>query len=225
MFLQPDGRPPGLIWNYDRTELITDGIVHVVGLGLALVGVTALALLSRPLGPGLRAASIAIYSVGLIAMLGCSAAYNLWPVSPRKWWLRRFDHSAIFIFIAATYTPLIAQLKLDHETIGLLMGVWLVAALGVALKVALPGRFDRLSIGLCLLMGGSGVLVYEFAALALPGPALWLIAIGGGLYATGVIFHLWETLRFQNLIWHTFVLLAAVCHYSAIFSCMVLTQA
>jgi pimeloyl-ACP methyl ester carboxylesterase len=130
----------------------------------------------------------------------------------------------IFIFIAATYTPLIAQLQLDNETLGLLMGVWVVAALGVALKMTLPGRFDRLSIGLCLLLGSSGVLVYESAALALPTSALWLIAIGGGLYATGVIFHLWETLRFQILIWHAFVLLAVVCHYTAIFNCVVLTK-
>jgi hemolysin III len=80
-----------------------------------------------------------IYAVWLIAMLGFSAAYNLWPVSPRKWWLRRFDHSAIFIFIAATYTPLIAQLNFDSTTFGLLIGVWVLAALGVALKLFLPG--------------------------------------------------------------------------------------
>jgi len=223
VFLQLDGRPPRLIWNYDRTELITDGILHIVGLGLALIGVTALALLS-PLGTDLRTASIVIYGAGLVAMLGFSAAYNMWPVSPRKWWLRRFDHSAIFIFIAATYTPLIAQLNLDSATLGLLVGVWVVAAVGVCLKVVLPGRFDRLSIGLCLLLGSSGMLVYDSAVFALPSSSLWLIAIGAGLYSIGVVFHLWESLRFQNFIWHTFVLSAAVCHYVAIFNCAVLAM-
>jgi len=222
VFLQFDGRPPGLIWNYDRIELITDGIVHIVGFGLALVGATALVLLSQPLSPELRAAT-AIYGAGLVTMLGVSAAYNLWPISPRKWWLRRFDHSAIFIFIASTYTPLIARMKLDNATLGLLAGVWVVSALGVILKVGLPGRFDRFSIGLCLLLGSSGMLIYDSAILALPNSALWLIAIGGGLYSIGVIFHVWETLRFQNFIWHTFVLLAAICHYTAIFNCVVLT--
>jgi len=82
VFLQFDGRPPGLIWNYDRIELITDGIVHIVGFGLALVGATALVLLSQPLSPELRAAA-AIYGAGLVTMLGVSAAYNLWPISPR----------------------------------------------------------------------------------------------------------------------------------------------
>jgi len=140
--LQFDGRPPGLIWNYDRTELITDGIVHVVGFGLSLVGATALVLLSEPLGPDLRAASVVIYGAGLVAMLGLSAAYNLWPISPRKWWLRRFDHSAIFIFIASTYTPLIARMNLNNTTLGLLVGVWVIAAVGVILKV---GRWCKSS--------------------------------------------------------------------------------
>jgi hemolysin III len=211
-----------VIWNYDRIELITDGIVHVAGLALALVGATALVLMSQPLGTDLRSASVVIYGAGLVTMVGFSAAYNLWPISPRKWWLRRFDHSAIFIFIASTYTPLIARMNLDNATLGLLAGVWVVAALGVILKVSLPGRFDRFSIGLCLLLGSSGMLIYDSAIVALPSSALWLIAMGGVLYSTGVIFHVWQTLRFQNFIWHTFVLLAAICHYTAIFNCVVL---
>ena len=152
----------GLHWRYDRTEILADGIVHVVGMGLALLGVIHLIVVSWGSSERLETASIVIYALGLLAMLGCSAAYNMWPVSPRKWWLRRFDHSAIFLFIAATYTPLIAQMDLGRTTFALLIGVWLVAALGVWLKFSLPGRFDGLSTGLCLLLGGSGLLAYEF---------------------------------------------------------------
>jgi hemolysin III len=176
--LHSDGRPRTLIWNYDRTELITDAIVHIAGLGLALAGIVNLFLLSHPFGLGLKAASFLIYGAGLIAMLGCSAAYNLWPVSPRKWWLRRFDQCAIFIFIAATYTPLIAQLNLDDMTLALLIGIWAVAGLGATFKLAWPGRFDRVSIFLCLLLGSSGVLVFEPAILALSTSTLWLIVVG-----------------------------------------------
>ena len=219
-FLQPDGCPVGLHWRYDRTEILTDGIVHVVGLGLAFLGVIHLIVVSWGLSERLETASIVIYALGLLAMLGCSAAYNMWPVSPRKWWLRRLDHSAIFLFIAATYTPLIAQMDLGRTTFALLIGVWLVAALGVWLKFSLPGRFDGVSTGLCLLLGGSGLLAYESVVVALPSSALWLIAIGAGLYSIGVIFHLWETLRFQNAIWHSFVLVAAGCHYAAIIDCV-----
>ena len=102
-----DGCPPGVSWRYDRKEMLVDGIVHFVGLGLALVGAAALFLVTYHSANGIEAASVTVYVVGLLAMLGCSAAYNLWPISPTKWLLRRFDHSAIFLFIAATYTPLI----------------------------------------------------------------------------------------------------------------------
>ena len=97
-----------------------------------------------------------MYVAGLLAMLGLSAAYNLWPVSPRKWLLRRFDHSAIYILIAATYTPMIMQIKDQMFGLALLAGVWSVAIIGIVLKLFWPGKFDKLSVGLYLAMGWSG---------------------------------------------------------------------
>jgi hemolysin III len=95
------------------------------------------------------------------------------------------------------YTPLIAQMKGETSTYGLLLGVWSVAVLGIVLKLALPGRFDRISIGLYMLLGWSGVMAYEPVVATLPSAALWLIAAGGLLYSAGVVFHLWEGLRFR----------------------------
>src|SRR5271169_3595126 len=88
------------------------------------------------------AAEVLVYAAGLLAMLAFSAAYNLWPVSQTKWILRRFDHSAIFVLIAGTYTPFMAQLKISFASGGLLTGLWVTAGLGVVLKLVLPGRFD-----------------------------------------------------------------------------------
>ena len=92
----------------------------------------------------------------------------------------------------------------------------MAAAAGVAIKVALPGRFDRLSIALYLLIGWSGLLIWESVSL-LPAMTLWLIVAGGILYSIGVIFHIWESLPFQNAIWHGFVLVASGCFYGAVF--------
>jgi hemolysin III len=115
-------------------------------------------------------------------------------------------------------------MKGETSTYGLLLGVWSVAVLGIVLKLALPGRFDRISIGLYMLLGWSGVMAYEPVVATLPSAALWLIAAGGVLYSAGVVFHLWEGLRFQNTIWHGFVLVAALCHYTAILDCVALAR-
>ena len=95
-----DVAPGQIAWNYDRAEIIADGVVHAVGIVLGLIGaaIVIVVLRARPaaLAPTL------IYMIGLIAMLGISAAYNMWPISPTKWLLRRFDHSAIYLLIAGT---------------------------------------------------------------------------------------------------------------------------
>jgi len=203
-------------WNYDRAEIIADGVVHIVGVCFGLVAATALIVLTAIYATALDIVAVSIYVAGLLAMLVLSATYNLWPVSRAKWVLRRFDHSAIYLLIAATYTPLIMQLKHSFFAIALLIGVWCVAILGIVLKLARPGRYDRLAVGLFLAMGWSGMMLYDAVVQALPTMALAFLIAGGVLYSLGVVFHAWRRLRFQNAIWHCFVLLGAACHYTAV---------
>ncbi|MFH1346029.1 MAG: hemolysin III family protein [Pseudomonadota bacterium] len=205
-----------MLWNYDRAELIADGVVHGIGVFCGLVAVTVLIVLAAVYATGIEVAAVSVYAAGLLAMLMLSATYNLWPVSRAKWVLRRFDHSAIYLLIAATYTPIFLQLKDNVFAIALLIGVWCVAIAGIVIKLMLPGRFDRLSVGLYLAMGWSGFMVWDSVTASLPTMALWFIAAGGALYSFGVIFHAWQRLRFQNAIWHGFVLLGAGCHYTAV---------
>lgn len=212
-------RPPD--WRYSRAEILADGVIHALGVTFALGAAVALVVLAaQTVGPW-QLTSILIYGGALVAVLVISAVYNLWPVSPIKWALRRFDHSAIYLLIAGTYTPFVGQLK-GAAAMALLVGLWAVAVIGIALKLRFPGRFDRTSIVLYLLMGWSGVAAYDTIA-ALPYSTLSLLALGGSLYTVGVVFHLWRSLRFQNAVWHAFVLVAAVCHYGAVLDFMVLT--
>jgi hemolysin III len=203
-------------WNYDRAELIADGIVHVVGLCLGLIAATVLVVLTVIRATTLDLIAVSIYVAGLLSMLVVSATYNLWPVSRAKWLLRRLDHSAIYVLIAATYTPFIMELKDNVFAAALLVGVWCLAAFGIVVKLAWPGRLDRLSVGLYLAMGWSGLMLYDSVVAELPTMVLWLVVAGGALYTFGVIFHAWRRLRFQNAIWHGFVLLGAACHYTAV---------
>jgi hemolysin III len=203
-------------WNFDRSELIADAVVHIIGVCFGLVAATALIVLAAVYASAIDVAAVSVYVAGLLAMLVLSATYNLWPVSRAKWVLRRFDHSAIYLLIAATYTPLILELKDSYFAIALLIGVWCLAIVGIVIKLALPGRYDRLAVGLYLAMGWSGMMLYDAVVKALPSMALGFVVAGGVLYSFGVIFHAWQRLRFQNAIWHGFVLSGAACHYTAI---------
>jgi hemolysin III len=203
-------------WNYDRAELIADGIVHGIGVFGGLIASTVLIVLAGVFASAYQIVTVSVYAAGLLTMFGFSAAYNLWPVSRRKWLLRRFDHSAIYVLIAATYTPIFAELDDRVFAASLLAGVWGVALAGVVLKLFFPGRFDRVSVGIYLALGWSGVIAYDAGLSSLPRLAIWFILAGGLLYSFGIIFHAWQRLRFQNVIWHCFVLLGAACHYTAV---------
>jgi len=151
-------------------------VIHALGICSGLIGAVIIIVIASHSTKIVTITSVLIYAAGLVAMLGFSAAYNMWPVSPTKWVLRRFDHSAIYLLIAGTYTPFIAQLKISFASGGLLTGVWLTAGFGVVLKLVLPGRFDRVAVVLYLLLGWSGVMVYGSVIASLPSLTLWLLA-------------------------------------------------
>jgi hemolysin III len=196
-------------------ELLADGIVHAVAL---LAGLLAFPILLfhalQTAGIGMFAA-LAVYAAGFFLMWGFSLAYNMAPPSALKWLLRRFDHSMIYVMIAGTYTALIPHLDSGWAwTLGIV--VWTGAALGIVVKVVLPGRYDRLAILAYVMLGWVGVIAIGPVSAALPAVSLWLIVAGGVTYVAGVAFYVWERLRFQNAIWHGFVAVAAALHFAAV---------
>lgn len=217
MLLAEDGRPAGLTWHYTRHEMLADGMIHFLGVVFGLAGAIAIVTLAalEPLGwAGL--AAVVVYAAAMVFMLGVSATYNMWPVGRWKWLLRRADHALIYLMIAGTYTPLVTLVGTGATAWALLAMVWIVAGIGIALKLLLPGRYDRVAIVLYLVLGWSGVLAYDSVIAALSSDALWLLTIGGLLYSFGVVFHLWRSLPYQNAIWHAFVLAATACHYGTV---------
>ncbi|MEZ5796264.1 MAG: hemolysin III family protein [Paracoccaceae bacterium] len=197
-------------------EVLADGIVHGLALVAGLVAFPILlyhALMTN--GPGMVAA-LAVYAAGFFLMFGFSMAYNIAPPSALKWLLRRFDHSMIYVMIAGTYTALIPHLQHPGWAWALGIVVWAGAALGIAIKVALPGRYDRLSVLAYIALGWVGVFAIGPVSAALPGASLWLLIIGGVIYVAGVGFYLWDRLRFQAAIWHGFVTVASGLHFAAI---------
>jgi hemolysin III len=199
-----------------RAERAVDGVLHGVGVAAAIV---AVALLLRAVFAHSNATAIAaasIYGAGLLATLGLSAAYHL--PTARRWReaVRPYDHAAIFIMIAGSYTPF-ALVTIGGAAGGALLAVvWLTALAGAALKILRPRRLERAALALYLVLGWIGLPLLGPVIAALDPAALLLLGAGGVLYTGGVIFHLWRTLPHHNAIWHACVLAAATCHYGAI---------
>jgi len=205
-------------------ELVADGIVHGVGLVMAVAAGTVLVVFAA-LGTAPKELPAIILYVGtLIVVLSASLTYNLWPTSPIKNFLARIDQAAIFLFIAGTYTPFLALIGNTPSADLLMALVWGAALTGIALKLIVPQRFGRLAILLYLGIGWSGVLVFHSLAVALPPVALWLLLAGGLAYSAGIVFHLWERLKFHNVMWHAFVVIGASLHLFATLDCMVFSR-
>ena len=211
-----EGRTGAVYPRYRLQEEIADRSIHFLGLGLGIGAALVLIGLAAARGDARIVIAVAIYALGLVAMLTCSALYNLAPASARKEALRRFDHAAIFVMIAGSYTPFLLGRMGGAWGWGLLGFVWLTAAAGASLALAAPRRFERLQLAGYLLLGWSIVVAREPLTASVPAAAIWLLVAGGLLYSFGVLFHLWQRLAFHNAIWHGLVLAAAGCHYAAV---------
>jgi hemolysin III len=209
---------------YQAGELAADRAVHLAGIALGTVGSVVLVGEASTTTDRLVKFAVLIYAACLVAMLFCSAAYNLAVTSPRREFLRRLDHAAIFLLIAGTYTPLTACRLQGGWAVGMTAAVWAGAIGGAITKLASPRRIERFSIGLYLALGWLIVVGIRPLLGAVEPTTAALIFAGGILYSIGAGIHLWRSLPYHNAIWHGIVLLAACCHYEAILHGVVLTE-
>jgi hemolysin III len=200
---------------YSRAERFSDAVVHVTGLFAALLAVPVLVAFSVIWVGDVPVVLAALtYGVCLIAMIACSAVYHMTPAPAWKALLRRFDHSAIYLKIAGTYTPF-AVLAGTH-TVPLLAGLWGAAFAGISLKLLRDTHSVWLGVVLYLGMGWAGV-AFGGEILGALSPAGFALMLAGGLmYSGGIVFFLWERLPFHNTIWHVFVLAATCIFYAAV---------
>jgi hemolysin III len=200
---------------YARSERIADAMMHGAGVLFAMGGTVVLIVLAALWTNPAEITSVAIYGAALILSFGASALYHFTPVEGWRPTLRRLDHAAIFFKIAGTYTPLVVLIGSAFGYV-ILAVVWGLAVAGAIGKLFFWSRPGTGSLSLYLFLGWLSVFLIWSLFPVLPIAATVLIAVGGLLYTTGVIFFNWERLRFSLAIWHGFVLAASICFFSAI---------
>lgn len=205
------------VFEHPPEEEIINAITHGLGVALSIAALVLLVTFGALRGTAWHVVSFAIYGSTLILLYTASTLYHAFRSERLKRLFKIFDHAAIYLLIAGTYTPL-TLVNLRGGWGWTLFGViWGLAVFGVISKALTGAGFEKLSIGLYLLMGWLILVAAVPLVSALSfGGWVWLI-LGGLGYSFGVIFYVWKKLPFNHAIWHLFVLAASICHFFAIF--------
>jgi hemolysin III len=209
---------------YRAGELAADRIIHLMGTLAGAVGAAMMVSIAAAVAVLPTFSASLVYAICLVAMLGCSAAYNLASDTSGRDFLRRLDHAAIFLMIAGTYTPFTTCRLHGVWAIGMTTAVWIGAVTGAVLKLICPHRVEKVSTVVYLALGWIILVGIRPLLSSIDVQTAVLIGVGGVLYTIGTVFYLWRALPFHNVIWHSFVLVAASCHYAAILHGVVLAR-
>ncbi len=196
----------------DKRDEIGSAIVQSIGAALSIFGTLILVESARLYG-SLAIASVSLYGACLFLSFLCSALYHGVASPNLRGVLRTLDHSAIYLLIAGTYTPVALLLIGDAQGWLLAVIVWALALTGVALRIFRPNGMTKVRIALYLFLGWLVVIWGHPVVTKLGNAGLLLMALGGSVYSVGVIFYRWKTLSFNRTIWHLFVLLGSICFF------------
>lgn len=210
-----------IISTRDRLKLeIWNSITHGLGVVIGIVFLVLLILKGVYDSNVTAIVAYSIYGGCFILMFLMSTLYHAIQNKKVKSVFRIFDHISIFYFIAGTFTPAILLLTQGWFRISFLIAIWVLAFAGTIYNVSIKGKFDKyksISVGLYIAMGWLGIFLLRPIILN----NLWhfagLIIIGGLLYTVGTIFYKAKNLKYNHVIWHLFVLSAAIVHFNAIY--------
>lgn len=191
-------------------------LTHGVGALAALAGGGAMVALAALHGDGWQLAAAIVFSISLLLLYIASTLYHAIQRPRAKSALKVFDHCAIYLLIAGTYTPFtLVGLRGDVGR-NLFIAIWSLAAIGIVFKLFFTGRFKLLSTLVYVAMGWLVLLAIKPVWAALDAWTIgWLFA-GGIAYTLGTVFYLRPAMRYSHAVWHLFVVAGSVCHYIAV---------
>lgn len=197
-------------------EELANALTHGAGLLASTAGATLLVVLSVFRGDTRAVVCSAVFGATLVLLYAASTLYHAARTPKLRARLQVFDHCAIYLLIAGTYTP--------FTLLGLRGGVgwtlfavaWVLAVAGVIFKLYFTGRWPRVSTGLYLGMGWMSILAAKPMIERFPAETLAWIVAGGLAYTGGTVFYHSRRIPYAHAIWHLFVIAGSACHYAAV---------
>ncbi|HEX2533911.1 MAG TPA: hemolysin III family protein [Chitinophagaceae bacterium] len=198
-----------------KQEMI-NSILHGFGILFGIICIPILLTLAAKGENTARIVGASVYGFSFLMVFTFSTLYHGFQQEQVKRAFKILDHIAIYFLIAGTYTPLVLIYQNNNFGIGLLIVLWTLTVIGTVFKIFCCGRWEILSTIIYLMMGWSMLAGGSSFFNPMPMPVLSLVIAGGVLYSLGVIFYIWEKYWYSHAVWHSFVLVAAICHYVAI---------
>lgn len=202
---------------YSPGEEMANRLTHALGAAFSVAGLVLMVVFSARYGDAWQVVSTAIFGATLVLLYTASTVYHSIRDERLSRILQKFDHAAIFLLIAGTYTPFVLVTLRGPWGWSLFGVVWGMAAAGVALKFWYAGRFTVISTLIYIIMGWLVLIALKPLSTALPAGGMRLLVAGGLCYTGGAVFYLWRQLPYHHAIWHLFVLGGSVCHWASVF--------
>ncbi len=208
---------PAYVVPYSKAEDLANALSHGLGIILGVIGLILMMQLAVEQSHTVKLISAIIYGVSIILLFMTSTFYHSFkqPQTKRLW--KIFDHCAIYLLIAGTYTPFLLISLAGDWSFWSMSIIWTLALFGIFFKIFFQHRFPKISLFTYLFMGWLMVAAGAEFIETVSTEGLLLLALGGLLYTVGAIFYVWKKLPFNHAIWHVFVLIAAVSHFFSIY--------
>jgi hemolysin III len=202
--------------NHLQLEII-NSLSHGLGILFGIISMPVLIAMATKNNNMAGITGAGIYGFCFLLLFTASTLYHGFQQPAIKEKLKILDHISIYFLIAGTYTPLILIFVYNSFGISLLIILWSLTLLGIFFKLFFTGRYELVSTIIYILMGWILFAGGKTFFAGMPTLVITLITLGGILYSIGVIFYLWQKFTYHHLVWHLFVLAAAICHYVAVF--------
>jgi hemolysin III len=197
-------------------EEIANTISHGLGLLLALVAVPILIAASMRAGNMHFTVGVSVFGGTMVLLYLASTLYHSLTHEAAKQLFRLFDHTAIFLLIAGTYTPFSLGVLRGPWGWSMLAAVWTLAIVGITLKCRERTRYSPICYVLYVIMGWLALVAVKPILMLIPVPGILLILAGGLAYTGGLVFFAAQRIRYNHFIWHLFVIAGTTCHFFAV---------